>query len=278
MAGRARRTTPLSALGLSEGDAVIVYLQAPKEKVWGLLLSLQAAGIVLRCIDLAAFDDWMRQEARGDEPYLGLTTLFYPMGRVERLEKDETLGPISSYSARFAKEVGRSVHRFSGSNPSANDPPPGSRPARLRLGWTEMAKELYGLKILVVDDDKDTLELLEWVLKRAGAEVTAVSSAKAAMEALERDRPTILVSDIAMPEEDGLGLMRRIRALPKERGGRIPAVALTAHSMVQDRLQSLRAGFQSHVPKPVVPGSWWRSSPASCTCGRRRKTKAGVRR
>ena len=116
-----------------------------------------------------------------------------------------------------------------------------------------MAKELYGLKILVVDDDKDTLELLEWVLKRAGAEVTAVSSAKAAMEAIERERPTILVSDIAMPEEDGLSLMRRIRALPKESGGRIPAVALTAHSMVQDRLQSLRAGFQSHVPKPVVP-------------------------
>ena len=117
MAGRARTTTPLSALGLSEGDAVIVYLQAPKEKVWGLLLSLQAAGIVLRCIDLAAFDDWMRQEARGDEPYLGLTTLFYPMGRVERMEKDETLGPISSYSARFAKEVGRSVHQVLGLEP-----------------------------------------------------------------------------------------------------------------------------------------------------------------
>ena len=73
------------------------------------------------------------------------------------------------------------------------------------------------------------------------------------MEALEKERPHILVSDIAMPEEDGLSLMRRIRALPRERGGRIPAVALTAHSMVQDRLQSLRAGFQSHVPKPVVP-------------------------
>ena len=91
------------------------------------------------------------------------------------------------------------------------------------------------------------------MLKRAGAEVTAVSSAQLAMEALEREHPQILVSDIAMPEEDGLGLMRRIRALPKERGGRIPAIALTAHSMVQDRLQSLRAGFQSHVPKPVVP-------------------------
>jgi CheY-like chemotaxis protein len=125
--------------------------------------------------------------------------------------------------------------------------------ARAALGWIDMAKELYGLKILVVDDDKDTLELLEWVLRRAGAEVTPVSSAKAAMEAIARERPHILVSDIAMPEEDGLSLMRRIRALPKERGGRIPAVALTAHSLVQDRLQSLRAGFQSHVPKPVVP-------------------------
>ena len=116
-----------------------------------------------------------------------------------------------------------------------------------------MAKELYGLKILVVDDDKDTLELLEWVLKRAGAEVKAVSSAKAALEAVQSEHPHILVSDIAMPEEDGLSLMRRIRALPKESGGRTPAVALTAHSMVTDRLQSLRAGFQSHVPKPVVP-------------------------
>jgi CheY-like chemotaxis protein len=116
-----------------------------------------------------------------------------------------------------------------------------------------MSKELYGLKILVVDVDQDTRDLLEWVLRRVGAEVVAVPSAQAAMEALERDLPHILVSDIAMPEEDGLSLMRRIRALPRERGGRVPAVALTAHSMVQDRLQSLRAGFQSHVPKPVVP-------------------------
>jgi CheY-like chemotaxis protein len=116
-----------------------------------------------------------------------------------------------------------------------------------------MSTELSGLKILVVDDDKDTLDLLEWVLQRAGAVVIPASSAQAAMEAFERDRPSILVSDIAMPKEDGLSLMRRIRALPKERGGRIPAVALTAHSLVQDRLQSLRAGFQSHVPKPVVP-------------------------
>jgi len=116
-----------------------------------------------------------------------------------------------------------------------------------------MGKELYGLKILVVDDDVDTRELIEWVLKRVGAEVTSVGSAREALEVLEREKPQILVSDIAMPQEDGYALLKKIRALPPERGGRIPAIALTAHSLVQDRLQSLRAGFQSHVPKPVVP-------------------------
>jgi CheY-like chemotaxis protein len=117
----------------------------------------------------------------------------------------------------------------------------------------EMGKELYGLKILVVDDDVDTRELIEWVLKRVGAEVTSVGSAREALEVLEREKPHVLVSDIAMPEEDGYSLLKKIRALPPESGGRIPAIALTAHSLVQDRLQSLRAGFQNHVPKPVVP-------------------------
>ena len=106
--------TAWEALSLSAGDAVIVYLQAPKEKVWGLLVSLGTAGVVVRCIDLATFDDWMRQEARGDEPYLGLSTVFYPMNRVERMERDQTLGPVISYSDRFAREVGRSVRAVIG--------------------------------------------------------------------------------------------------------------------------------------------------------------------
>ena len=121
---RARRTparrpkvdaaTAWEALSLSAGDAVIVYLQVPKEKVWGLLVSLGSAGIVVRCIDLAAFDDWMRQEARQDEPYLGLSTVFYPMNRVERMERDQTTGPVLSYSDRFAREVGRTVRAVIG--------------------------------------------------------------------------------------------------------------------------------------------------------------------
>ncbi len=102
------------ALSLSAGDAVIVYLQLPKEKVWGLLVSLGTAGVVVRCIDLAAFDDWMRQEARGDEPYLGLSTVFYPMNRVERVERDQTTGPVVSYADRFAREVGRTVREVIG--------------------------------------------------------------------------------------------------------------------------------------------------------------------
>lgn len=116
-----------------------------------------------------------------------------------------------------------------------------------------MGKELYGLKILVVDDDLDTRELIDWVLRRAGAEVTTAGSGREALEALDKERFHLLISDIAMPDEDGYALLKKVRALPPEHGGRIPAVALTAHSMVQDRLQSLRAGFQSHVPKPVVP-------------------------
>jgi CheY-like chemotaxis protein len=116
-----------------------------------------------------------------------------------------------------------------------------------------MGKELYGLKLLVVDDDVDTRELIDWVLRRAGAEVVTAESAAEALDALDKERFHLLISDIAMPDEDGYSLLKKLRARPPERGGRIPAVALTAHSMVQDRLQSLRAGFQSHVPKPVVP-------------------------
>jgi hypothetical protein len=101
-------------LAMNAGDPVIVYLQLPKEKVWGLLVSLGTAGIVVRCIDLAAFDDWMRQEARRDEPYLGLSTVFYPMNRVERMERDQTVGPVISYADKFEREVRRTVRQVIG--------------------------------------------------------------------------------------------------------------------------------------------------------------------
>lgn len=94
---------------ITEGSPVVLYLQAPKEKIWGLLVAMNPSGIVLRGIDLESFEDWLRQEAKGEEDLIGLTTLFYPIWRLERLEKDETVGAVTSYADRFAREVGRSV-------------------------------------------------------------------------------------------------------------------------------------------------------------------------
>jgi len=99
----------VSAFGLGEGAPVVLYLHSPREKVWGLLISLTAAGVIVRGIDLVVFDDWMRQEARGEDVQLGLSTIFYPMTRLERVERDETVGPVVSYADRFAREVGRTV-------------------------------------------------------------------------------------------------------------------------------------------------------------------------
>jgi hypothetical protein len=104
----------MEAFDLRPGSYVVVYLHAPKEKVWGLLVGLTGAGVTVRGLDLAVFDDWMRQEARGEEPLIGLATLFYPMHRVERVEKDETVGPLVGYADRFAREVGRSVRALLG--------------------------------------------------------------------------------------------------------------------------------------------------------------------
>lgn len=104
----------MSGKGFDPGAPVLVYLQTPREKVFGVLLSLQPAGLVIRGIDLAAFDDWMRQEARGEGEGLGLTTLFFPMSRVERMERDESAGGFEGFADRFHRETGRSVLEAAG--------------------------------------------------------------------------------------------------------------------------------------------------------------------
>ncbi|MEA5622904.1 PAS domain S-box protein [Nostoc sp. UHCC 0251] len=113
--------------------------------------------------------------------------------------------------------------------------------------------KLDGLRVLIVDDEADARHLLTMILGQYGAQVMAASSASDALLALQEYRPHILVSDIGMPQEDGYTLIRQVRALPTEQGGRIPAVALTAYARAEDRTQALLAGFQLHVPKPVNP-------------------------
>jgi PAS domain S-box-containing protein len=110
---------------------------------------------------------------------------------------------------------------------------------------------LDGLKILVVDDEADTRELIREVLKECGSEVITSGSAAEALVALEKHKPDILISDLGMPDEDGYSLISKIRALPSERGGQIPAAALTAYARAEDRMRVLRSGFQFHLPKPV---------------------------
>jgi signal transduction histidine kinase/ActR/RegA family two-component response regulator len=112
---------------------------------------------------------------------------------------------------------------------------------------------LEGLNVLAVDDEPDARELLAMVLRQCGANVTTCGSAAEALAELERHTPDVLVSDIGMPGEDGYYLIRKVRALDPDRGGRIPAVALTAYARAEDRMQALSAGYSMHVPKPVEP-------------------------
>ncbi len=111
--------------------------------------------------------------------------------------------------------------------------------------------DLSGLRVLVVDDEADSLEFLDVSLSRCGAEVRAVTSAAEALGLLEVFRPDVLVSDIGMPHEDGYTLMRKVRALGPEHGGAIPAAAVTAYARTEDRMRALLAGFQTHIAKPV---------------------------
>jgi CheY-like chemotaxis protein len=123
--------------------------------------------------------------------------------------------------------------------------------ARDTLPNYECPDRLDGLRVLVVDDERDTLEMLRIGLTKCGAEVTTAGSAAEALEAVSSSAPDVLISDIGMPDADGYELMKKIRAMPAEGGGRVPAVALTAYARTEDRLQALRSGYQMHVPKPV---------------------------
>lgn len=112
---------------------------------------------------------------------------------------------------------------------------------------------LAGLNVLVVDDDDDSRFYVTTVLEADGANVVAVASAATAWETLIKQQPEVLVCDIAMPDEDGYSLIRKVRSLKPDQGGQTPAVALTAYADSEDRIRAIEAGFQTHVAKPVDP-------------------------
>jgi CheY-like chemotaxis protein len=112
---------------------------------------------------------------------------------------------------------------------------------------------LQHLRILVVEDDPDTQELLKTLLERHGATVTTVGSGGDALSEIACSKPDVIISDIGMAGENGYDLIRKIRSMDPAAGGRIPAIALTAYAGAADRRRALLAGFQTHLAKPVEP-------------------------
>ncbi|MGH7321164.1 MAG: hybrid sensor histidine kinase/response regulator, partial [Candidatus Rokuibacteriota bacterium] len=121
------------------------------------------------------------------------------------------------------------------------------------LSFDLEGSDLSGITVLVVDDQPDARDLIKRVLAGCGADVLTAGTADDALMLVERERPQVLVADLGMPDVDGFELLRRVRALGQARGGRMPAMALTALARSEDRTRALRAGFQVHVSKPVEP-------------------------
>jgi signal transduction histidine kinase/CheY-like chemotaxis protein len=134
------------------------------------------------------------------------------------------------------------------------DPTPRVHPtAQVERTIAADGPRLEGVRVLVVDDDPDALDLVTAILTGAAALVRTALSTPEALAVFEQWRPDVLVSDIEMPGEDGYTLIRNIRARNVEEGGKTPAIALTAYGRAQDRMLSLTAGYSMHVPKPVDP-------------------------
>jgi PAS domain S-box-containing protein len=111
--------------------------------------------------------------------------------------------------------------------------------------------DLAGLRVLAVDDSADTRELLEVLLSEYGATVAVVDSATALLDTIQQQQPDVLISDIGMPDLDGYTLIRRVRALPPDQGGTLPAIALTAYAREEDYQEALTSGYQRHLTKPL---------------------------
>lgn len=161
----------------------------------------------------------------------------------------ESPGPNrgSTFTVRLPFEVTRTL------NKDKNERKKISSSLKVSRNPLDASPRLDGVRILIVDDDSDTLQILRAVLSRFGANVEIATSVAGAMKVLRQSKPHVVVSDLAMPDEDGHSLIKKIRTGEAGNEKQIPALALTAHTRIEDRARALSAGFNMFVPKPVEP-------------------------
>jgi CheY-like chemotaxis protein/anti-sigma regulatory factor (Ser/Thr protein kinase) len=192
-----------------------------------------------------AFERFRQQDSTSTRAHhglgLGLYVVRHVVGHHGGFVSAESPGPGrgSTFTVLLPLAAEHS-HESIASRPRERGGPNGDRPPE-------------GLTVLLVDDEEDAREALRLILQQNGMVVTTAASAREAFELLERLQPDVLLSDIAMPGEDGLSLIRRVRLLPPGGGGLIPAAAVSAYAGAGDRRNALLAGFQHHVAKPVDP-------------------------
>ena len=168
-------------------------------------------------------------------------------GEIDVSSEGEDKGTIFTVYLPQAEFAAGHAKRSASEDPAAGEADSAEAQTNASDGMIE------GLRVLVLDDEPDTLELLSVILTQSGAKVRTVTAVARALEIIEEWPPDAIVSDIAMPEEDGYSFIKKLRALPPAQGGAIPAIALTAYVGIKERTQVLSSGFQMYVPKPVEP-------------------------
>jgi len=191
-----------------------------------------------------AFERFRQQDSTSTRAHHGLGLGLYVVRHV--------IGHHGGFVSAESPGAGRGS-TFTVLLPLAADPYREASPSSTREPDQNEDRLPDGLTVLLVDDEEDTREALSLILQQNGMAVTTAASAREAFELVTRLQPDILLSDVAMPGEDGLSLIRRVRLLPPGGGGLIPAAALSAYAGAGDRRSALLAGFQHHVAKPVDP-------------------------
>jgi PAS domain S-box-containing protein len=217
-------------------------------------------------VDVAVDAPFQHARIRVSDTGEGMSPGFLPFA-FERFRQQDSTKTRTHQGLGLGLYVVRQVVEHHGGQVEAESPGPGlgstftvllpaaaqDGEALLRPATARAERLPAGLRVLVVDDDDDVREALLRLLQQHGASVVGASSAAAAFAAVLDHPPDVIVSDVAMPGEDGLSFIRRVRRLDLDRGGRVPAAALSAYASAEDRGLALLAGFQEHLRKPVEP-------------------------